>query len=531
MEEKTRSSGFMDFDFRVIFHNFFNAAKRLLWIAVLLALAFGGYTYYTANRSYAPYYRAQAIFSVHASYAATTDILSYSNFMDKSAAMTLSSTFAYVISSEHANMLLKKELGRAPASSIVATATADAALFTMTVTSNNATYAYEDLIAAINIYPQAASSILGDTQLNVINCPSEPPTTPINTNDAINTAVTSGIVVLIIGIIAIFALSLTRKTIHSASDLKKLVNLKCLAYVPSIRMKKHTNSNNSHVLITNPRIPSSFNESVRNLRVKVQKQLARTDAKVLLITSTLPNEGKSTVATNLALSLASEGKKVILIDGDLRKQSLKGALGISAASDGLLEVLAGNTKNFRLLNVPKSTLLLLSGDRTVDQPQPLLDTARFKHVLELLRKKLDYIIIDSPPAGILSDAATTAKYADATLYIVRQDLANSAQILDSIQSLAANNVHIIGCVLNHTRAGTTRSGYGAKYSTGYGYGYKYSDSYGRYGYGYGGYGRYGRYGYSRYSESERAAKALTNEVTLAAEQAQPIDFSLGETDT
>jgi len=522
MEDKTGSSGFMDFDFRVIFHNFANAARHLLWLVVLIALAVGGYTYYNADRSYVPYYRAQAIFSVHASYSATTDILSTSNFMDKSAAVTLSATFPYVISSEHAIMLLTKELGRAPASNIVATATADAALFTMTVTSSNATYAYEDLLAAIEIYPQAAGSILGDTQLNVINCPSAPPLEPVNSNDAINSALGSAIPVFVAGLIAIFALSLTRKTIHSAADLRKLVNLKCLAYIPSIRLKKHSNSANANVLITNPRIPSSFNESVRNLRVKIQKQLHQSNAKVLLITSTLPNEGKTTIATNLALSLASEGKRVILIDGDLRKQALKGALGIDASSDGLVEVLSGTSKNFRLLNVPKSTLLLLSGDETVDQPQPLLDTPRFKQVLELLRKKLDYIIIDSPPAGILSEAATTAKYADATLYIVRQDLANSAQILDSIQSLAATNVKLIGCVLNQTQAGTTRSGYGSKYSAGYGYsyGYKYSNSYSRYG-----------YGYSRYSESEKAAKALTRDLVETADPVQAIDFNLSDTDT
>lgn len=515
MDDKNSSGKFMDFDFNIIVHNFVNAAKHFLWIVVILSLLVGFYIGYSTNRSYVPIYRTQAIFSVRASYSATTDILSRSNFMDKSAAMTLSSTFPYVIESEHAKMLLSRELGKSPNGTIMATATADAALFTMTVTSNNAQDAFEVLLAAITVYPQAASSILGDTQLNVINCPVAPPTTPINTNDAVGAAVRYALVVFLAGLVGIFILSLTRKTVHSAEDLRNLVNLKCLAYVPSVTLKKHSNATNLHVLITNPRVSSSFNESIRNLRVKVQKLMAKTNAQVLLITSTLPNEGKTTVATNLALSLASEGKRVILIDGDLRKQALKSTLGIHASSDGLVEILAGNTKNFRLLNVPKSTLLLLSGDETVDQPQPLLDTARFKHVLELLRKKLDYIIIDSPPAGILSDAATTAKYADATLYIVRQDLANSTQILDSIQALSANNVNLIGCVLNHTQAGTTRYGYGSKYGAGYGYayGYKYSNS-------------YYNYGYGRYSDAEKAAKTLTKEITETTEAADSFDFSI-----
>lgn len=512
MDEKNGSGNFMDFNIRVVIHNFVNAAKHFIWIVVLLSLIVGGFTYFYANKNYVPWYRTQAIFSVHASYSATTDILSYNNFMDKSATMTLSATFPYVIESEHANMLLQRELDRPTSAIISATATADAALFTMTVTSRDPQDAYDTLFAAITVYPQAASSILGDTQLDVINYPAAPPTVPINANDALNSAISYAVAVFIIGLVGIFILSLTRKTVHSAEDLRKLVNLKCLSYVPSVTLKKHSNAVNQHVLITNPRISSSFNESIRNLRIKIQKLMAQTDAQVLLVTSTLPNEGKTTVATNLALSLASEGKQVILIDGDLRKQALKGTLGVDASSDGLVEILSGNSKNFRLLNVPKSNLLLLSGDETVDQPQPLLDTPRFQHVLELLRKKLDYIIIDSPPAGILSDAATTAKYADATLYIVRQDLANSAQILDSIQNLAVNNVNLIGCVLNHTLSGTTRYGYGAKYGAGYGYtyGYKYSSSYYSYG--------YGNRRYGRYADAKTAAKFLTKEITDTADK-------------
>lgn len=118
----------------------------------------------------------------------------------------------------------------------------------------------------------------------------------------------------------------------------------------------------------------------------------------------------------------------------------------------------------------------------------------------LLRDKLDYVIIDTPPAGILSDAATIAKYCDATLYIVRQDLANSTQILNAIQALSAVGTNIIGCVLNRTQAGTTRYGYGSKYST---YGYS-NYGYKGYGYKYAGYGKKN----SRYKEAEELAQAI-----------------------
>lgn len=502
-----RQTLFSDFNPRVILHNFFTACKRLIWIVIIVALGFGFFMYRRADRSYSPYYASQAVFSVRAGYSATTDILSYSSFINTTAAQTLSATFPYVIRSENTQRLLKQELNMSYIpGTINATATAEAALFTLTVTSANAQHAYDLLKATIKIYPQAASTILGDTRIDVINMPLGPSVTPMNANTAVQTGIRSTIPVILLGLLLIFLVALSRKTVHSADDLRKLVNLKCLAYVPGIKLKKRSHSNNMSITITNSRVGSIFSESIRNLRVKVQKAMDHRHAHILLVSSTIPNEGKTTVATNLALSFAAEGSRVVLVDGDLRKQSLKSALGITQPSEGLVEFLSDNAKTVSLLNVPHSSLYLLSGDKTTDQPQPLLDTPRLKRLFDSLREHVDYIIIDTPPTGILSDAATIAKYADVALYVVRQDLASTTQIFNALQSLNAVEIPILGCVLNHTQAGTTRYGYGSKYSGtyGYSYGYKYSDSYRRYGYGYG----YG-YGYSRKEEKDDSPVANT----------------------
>ena len=493
-----RQELFSGFNPRVVIHNFISACKRLIWIVIAVSIAFGYFSYRRADRAYSPYYSSEAVFSVTASYYATTDILSYSTFINTTAAQTLSATFPYVIRSENTQRLLKQELGMdyIPGT-INATATADAALFTLTVTGSNAQHAYDLLKATIKVYPQAASTILGDTRIDVINMPLGPSTKPMNTNNAVQQGLSSVVPVFLGGLLLIFLLALTRKTVHSADDLRKLVNLKCLAYIPGIKLKKRSHSNNLTITITNSRVGSIFSESVRNLRVKVQKAMDHRHAHILMISSTIPDEGKTTVATNLALSFAAEGSKVVLIDGDLRKQSLKSALGIDQPSEGLVEFLSDNAKTVSLLSVPHSSLYLLSGDKTTDQPQPLLDTPRLKKLFDSLREHVDYIIIDTPPTGILSDAATIAKYADCALYVVRQDQASTTQIFNALQTLNSVEIPILGCVLNHTQVGTTRYGYGSKYSGSYGYsyGYKYSDSYRRYGYGYG-------YGYSRNTEEK-----------------------------
>ena len=499
-----RSNTFLDFNFAVIFHNFLTAAKRLIWLALILAILVGGGTYIYRNSTYVPQYSVTAVFSVNASYSSTTDIMSQSDWMDANAAMSMAQTFPYIITSENTNMLLTQELGRDYiGANITASAPTEVGMFSLIVTSSDAQTAYDVLKAVMKIYPMVASNILGDTQILTLKEPLMPPSVPLNPNRSARAALTMATTVFIIGVAFIFFFSLTRKTVHSSEDLRKLVNLKCLAYIPKVRLKKHSNASDLNVTITNPHINHSFNESVRNLRVKLQKTLPEQKSHVVLITSTLPNEGKTTVATNLALSLAAEGKKVILIDGDLRKQSLKGAMGIDQPSDGLVEVLSGNSKNFRLLNVPRSSLLLLSGDETSDQPQRLLDSPRMQQVIDLLRSKLEFIIIDTPPAGILSDAATMAKYADATLYVVRQDLANASQILDSIQALSANGINIVGCALNQTQAGTTRYGYGSKYANNYGYNYGYKYAYNSYG-----------YGRSSYADAAQSAERLTSDINL-----------------
>lgn len=469
-------------NYRVLLHNFAGLAKRLIWPVLVLTALVGGLQYYRAERSYQPRYSSSVVFSVKATYSATTDITGSSPYLDSNAALMLSQTFPYIIQSENAQQLLLAELGTATIpGTISATSTADAGLFTMTATCRSPQDAYDLMLAAIAVYPQAASNILGDTQINVINQPLAPPDEPDNPNNSVTSALLYALPVLALGIAGIFLLSLTRKTVHSAEDLRRLVNPKCLGYVPAVKLKKHSDQANLTVTITNPRVGSGFRESIRSLRVKVQKLLDAQNAQILLVTSTIPGEGKTTVATNLALALAAEEKRVILIDGDLRMQSLKHTIGISQSSDGLVEILSGKASNFRLLRVPNSTLLVLSGDETTDQPQPLLDTQSLRRTLDALRDRLDYIIIDTPPAGILSDAATIAKYADAVLYVVRQDHASTAQILNSVQSLFAGSANIIGCVLNHTIAGTTRYGYGSKHSNGYGYsyGYKYTYGYGR----------------------------------------------------
>lgn len=461
----------------VCLHNFFRALVHLFWLPLILAALLGVGMGFRTHRGYTPRYAVTATFAVRAEFSSSMDLTSTSNYLNANAAAQLAATFPYVRDSDHTRLLLQQTLGKDTINgSISASSIADASLFTMQVTSNSAQDAYDILNAMIEIYPQAASPILGDTRIQILDRPTEAPTRPVNANAAVSRGVRMGVTGLMLGLLLVFAISLMRRTIHSEEDLGRVVNRKCLAYLPEMKLKKRSNRASLNLLLTNPRVEAGFGESIRNLRVKVQKALRSRSARVLLLTSTLPTEGKTTVAANLALSMAAEGKRVVLIDADLRKQTLKALLGVIEPSDGMLEVLTGKAENFRLLNVPDSSLLLISGDGVISDPHRLLDAPRLKQLIRLLREKFDYVLIDTPPAGMLSDAAILSRYADAVLYVVRQDLASTTQILDAIQGMDAAGADIIGCVLNRTQAGTTRFGYASRYSS-YNYGYKHSYGY------------------------------------------------------
>lgn len=513
--------GALNFNFSVVWHNFLLAAKHFLWIPVVLAILMSLFMFYRSKVVLTPNYTCKAVFAVSANYNSSTDILSYNYYYDSAASNQLSATFPYILRSDAMMMYIRQDLNinYIPAT-ITAKSVTDAGMFILTVTAKSPDLAYEVANSVIRVYPQAATAVLGDTQITMIDPPTKP-TAPDEQKQSKLPPIKGFVIGLVLGFLIILAISLMRKTVHSAEDLRTLCNLSCLAYVPQVRFKKRSSLENQKVTITNAKTGTDFKEAIRTLRLKSIKALGeKRGCKTILVTSTLPHEGKTTISVNLALALAAEGNRTILIDADLRTQSLKGNFGITEPSEGLVELLSNKAKQFRLLNVPKSSLLLLSGDATTDTPQRLLDSRRMEKIMASLREQLDYIIIDTPPAGILSDAATLAKYADGAIYVVRQDLANTSQIYDSIQTLSNSDMRLIGSVLNATQAGTNQYGYGSKYGYGYGYGPKYG-----YGYGY----KYGGYGYGNgYGGKHDTGfdEEDTEELSLALEAQDPTDIKI-----
>lgn len=225
-------------------------------------------------------------------------------------------------------------------------------------------------------------------------------------------------------------------------------------------------------------------EAYKTLRTNVQ--FCGNDVKIISLTSCVPNEGKSMVSFNLAISMAETGKKVLFIDADLRKSVLIGRYKINKAIKGLTQYLSGveQLDDVRYSTNVKNMDLILSGP-VPPNPAELLNNEKFTKLLETARKEYDYVIIDTPPIGQVIDPAIVAQQTDGVIFLISQANISYKYAQKQIEQMRKSGCRILGAVLNKVdpeEKGGYYGGYYDKYSKkGYGYGY---------GYGYGNNGEY-----------------------------------------
>jgi capsular exopolysaccharide synthesis family protein len=220
-------------------------------------------------------------------------------------------------------------------------------------------------------------------------------------------------------------------------------------------------------------------ESLRALKTNIQ--FCGDDIRTVLITSAVPNEGKSTVSLDLARSLTESGKRVLLIDTDMRKSVFVGRLRAQASSGGeicgLSHYLSGQKKLEDVLygtDIPR--LFMIFAGPSVPNPTEILEKKYFEELLQFGREHFHYIILDCAPIGAAIDAAVVAKYCDGALLVVAQGMASGRMILNVKKQLEASGVKILGAVLNKVKM--KKSSYEGGYYGGY-YGSYYGSYYGK----------------------------------------------------
>lgn len=213
-------------------------------------------------------------------------------------------------------------------------------------------------------------------------------------------------------------------------------------------------------------------ESLRALKTNIQ--FCGDDVKTILFTSSVPNEGKSTVALDLARSLTESGKRVLFIDTDMRKSVLIGRLRAKAGDGGqicgLSHYLSGQKRLEEVMygtEVPR--LFMIFAGPSVPNPTEILEKKYFEELLKFGREHFHYIILDCAPIGAAIDAAVVAKHCDGAILVIGQGMASARMIQGVKKQLEASGVRILGAVLNKVAAKKNEKGYyGSYYGSYYG---------------------------------------------------------------
>ncbi len=217
--------------------------------------------------------------------------------------------------------------------------------------------------------------------------------------------------------------------------------------------------------------PFEYIEAYKTLRTNFNFITANNKNRKIVVTSALRDEGKSSLAINLAISLAQAENKVLLIDADLRNPSLHRYLQIANdANQGLSNLLSGNVKVGDCLINTQYGFDLIAGGPIPPNPAELITSDSMRDLLNIAAKHYDYIICDAPPVGIITDAAALSPLCDGVLFVIRQNYANKNQIHDAIKKLNVVNAKILGAVMTqYIMPKKARRSY--RY---YNYGYHYS---------------------------------------------------------
>ncbi|MDY3088366.1 MAG: hypothetical protein SOW51_04005 [Oscillospiraceae bacterium] len=489
-------------DLHVLLRDVLKIFKRAWWICVsafvAVSVIFCAYQKYT----YVPTYESKASFTVNTTTSYAEIAASYGFYYDSANAEQMAKVLPYILKSSVFNEILKEELGEERINGTISlNAIKNSNLFSISVVSQNPNDAKAILDAVVKRLPDVSRYVIGETKLNIVQ-PSSVPTQPNNRVSYLKSVIICFAITFVASLLIIIIFALFRKTIQTEQDFNDKLNMNCMGIIPYIKVDK---KRGSHPIYADESTENGkkYSESMKALSLKVVRSMQKTDTKVLMVTAALANEGKSSVAINLAryIKAGNPNKKVALVDLDLRKLSVSRELENKKNYCSLSKLL-GETRTVkkrfidnkvlrvqsescdkkikRLFNENPNDFVAFGSDAPSKSPEKKLNDEKMYDFMKELRAIADYVIIDSPPCAITTDPLLISEYSDGILFVIRQDSTHRWTILDCINNISARGCNIIGGVLNAAKESILDPGYS--------YGY----------YGYGRYGKYGKYGYRSY---------------------------------
>ena len=276
---------------------------------------------------------------------------------------------------------------------------------------------------------------------------------------------------LVVGATIITIREMLHNGFRSAEQLEAASGYAVMGQIPSIAVRKGRR-NVIQYLVDKP--TSAAAEAVRNLRTSVLLSNVDNPPKVIMVTSSLPKEGKTTVSLGLAQNFVGMGRKVLLLEGDIRRRVFSQYFDLKDDA-GLLSVLSGDKTFDEVLqrdDVFGADVIV--GEKSTTNAADVFSSERFREFLKEARERYDIVIIDTPPVLVVPDARVIAGLVDATLYVVRWDATARSQVRDGLRQFEMGGIQVTGLALSQIDPkGMKRYGYGGSYGAyaAYGKGY------------------------------------------------------------
>ena len=456
------------------------------WYLIVVAALLAGMIAYTASDLlYVPVYSTTTTFVVSVQGSSTTV------YQNLSAASNLATVFSEVLNSSLLRSAILEELDMTSFDgTISASAVEETNLLTMNVTASDPRTAFLVTQAVIENHQIVSYQVLGDTILEVLQAP-KVPVSPVNQKASLSYMKKASVLAAAAVFLLLAFISYKRDVIRSKQEAEKKLDCRILGEIGHERkyktlwaaMKRRKTS----ILITNPTSSFLFVETIRKLRRRVEKQMPA-DGRVLMVTSVIENEGKSTVAVNLALAFAQKDKRVLLLDCDLRKPACHKILEYPWEGAGTIDVVNGSASlENTVVQMKNTNLFLLLQRRSTRNSTDISGSDGMAALIQKAKARFDFVVIDTPPMSVAPDVECIMELTDASLLVAQQNMVQTDVINHAITALQGAQSKLLGCVVNNV--------YGASVSHGGGYGY---------GYGYGRYGKYGKYG--GYGTAEKMEK-------------------------
>lgn len=434
---------------------------RQWWVILLFGISMALLTSVAIKGVYNPVYRTSATFAVTNKGVSTmyaTDIQNTTETAQR---------FRVILDSNILKNKVAQELGQERFTAKTnASLIEETNLIQLTVEDNTALKSYRTMKSIIDNY----DSVSGYAFNNIVLVELQHPTVPVApSNNLLASRYSKYALVLgvLAGIVYVAVFSVMKDTVKNESEAKSKVDAKLLGTIA------HENSKNKKtkripMRINNPMLSMSYVESIRLLVNRVQSRMDKGGHKILMVTSVAENEGKSTIASNLAIGLGQNGKKVLLVDCDLRRPSLYKIFDIPEDKIQNLPKALHNErfKDLVIKRLDEGQLHAIFNKTADSEIDALFTPDKMPRLLKVLSQKYDYIILDTPPMGVVSDVEIIASAADSSLLVVRQDMVLTKDINDSIDVLNKTSATVIGFVLNDVRSILSNTAYG--YGSGYG---------------------------------------------------------------